>query len=587
MRIFFLWRKRAMHNNKGILGLIPLLKGHYALLTFTILSGILSQGGTLAALAMGGWIAGKAISGASLHNLAADFICFAFFILIVPLSRWWQSHISHKLAFTLIESLRIGIYDGIERAAPNFIFGKRIGELASLATSDAELMEHFYAHTVADYVGAVVIPLIGLCVLFVLHPMMAIALLPFLIFVGSIPYWLGKKAEDQGKIVMDKLGKLNGETVEIIQGQKDIIIFGRSQDAFNCLMKLSEELVSAQRRYGSRAGMEQAMINGSTALGVICVAWIGVKLFSEGILDFAFVPLAIMLAGGALTPIVEVTQTARKIGELKAGASRILTIFHQKPKIMDQGNALIPTEKTICFDKVCFHYGNNGDDVLRQLDLTISSGETVALVGHSGAGKSTIINLLLRFCDVTSGAIRIGNCDLRDLPLATLRKLIAYVPQDIHLFNETILDNIRLGKPNASLEEVEEAAKLAKAHDFIMALPQGYNTVCGVAGVRLSGGQKQRIAIARALLMKSPILLLDEASSHLDNESERAFQDALSAINHHCTIILISHRLSSIRTADCILLLDKGKIVERGSHKELLQRHGAYAQLIVSKEKTI
>ncbi|CAI3955593.1 ABC-type multidrug transport system [Commensalibacter communis] len=573
-------------SNKNILGLIPLLKGQYSLLILTIISGIISQGATLATLAMGGWIVGKAIAGSLWQDLVTHCVCFAVIVMIVAASRWWQAHISHKLAFTLIEKLRLGIYDGIERSAPNAILGKRIGELASVATADAELMEHFYAHTVADYVGAVFIPFIALCILFTIHPLLTVTLVPFLIFVGIIPYWLGVKAHNQGKIVMDKLGELNAETVEVIQGQKDIIIFGRTKEIFNRLMTLSKALISAQSHYGRRVGMEQAMIDSATALGIICVTWVGSLLMADGLLPLSLLPLAIMLAGGALAPIVEVTQTARKLGELKAGASRILTIFHQKHQIIDKGTAPAPTETSICFDNVSFGYGNDRGNVLTQLDFMISPGETVALVGYSGAGKSTAINLLLRFCDVTEGAIRIGGRDLRDLPVAILRQLIAYVPQDIHLFNESIIDNIRLGKPEASLEEVKKASKQAQAHDFIVSFPKGYDTICGEAGSRLSGGQKQRIAIARALLMQSPILLLDEASSRLDNENEHAFQKTLSTISHRCTIILISHRVSTMQAVDRILLMDNGKIVAQGKHKELLLSQGIYAKLIASSKKT-
>lgn len=576
--------QRESSSTGGILGLIPLLRERRLILALTVLSGILAQGGTLASLATGGWLVGRAASGMDMHHLVYGFVLFGIVVLIAAAARWWQAHISHALAFALIETLQVGIYDGLERAAPGSILGQRTGELASIATSDAELMEHFYAHTLADYVGAVVVPMAALVLLFLLHPLLAVTLLPFLLLVGSVPYWLLRQAREQGEDVMRTLGRLNAETVEVIQGQRELAVLGRGGDFIDRLMRLTRALGAVQRRYSSRAGIEQAAIDALTALAVLATAWVGVTLTSNGDLDRALLPLALVLAGGSLMPIVEVTQTARKLGELRAGAARILAIFHQKPQFEDSGNALAPQTMAVQFEQVGFEYQSTRGAVLAGLDFVASPEETVALVGRSGAGKSTTVNLLLRFRDVTSGAIRIGGCDIRDMPVSTLRRLIAYVPQDIHLFNETVADNIRLGRPDAPMAKVEEAARLAQADAFIEALPQGYGTVCGEAGARFSGGQRQRIAIARALLTEAPILVLDEASSSLDTENERAFRKALASVSGERTIILIAHRPSTIRSADRILVLENGRIVEQGSHDQLIAHGGAYCRLIVSEE---
>ena len=383
---------------------------------------------------------------------------------------------------------------------------------------------------------------------------------------------------------MHALGRLNAETVEVIQGQRELAVFGRGSDFVAKLMQLTNVLGVAQRRYSSRAGFEHAAIDALTALAVIATAWTSVLLVRNAALDRALLPLALMLAGGSLTPIVEVTQTARKLGELKAGAARILEIFHQKPQFDDKGNAAMPRAMVVEFKQVGFGYQSDRGDVLANLDFSASPGETVALVGRSGAGKSTTVNLLMRFRDVTSGAISIGGCDIRDIPVSTLRRMIAYVPQDIHLFNETVADNIRLGWPDAPMDKVREAARLAQADGFIEALPQGYETVCGEGGARFSGGQRQRIAIARALLTDAPILVLDEASSSLDAENERAFRRTLGYACGERTVILIAHRPSTIRSADRILVLENGRIVQQGSHEQLVKQGGAYSRLIESEE---
>jgi len=569
----------------GLLGLIPLLKSRRVVLALTVLSGILAQAGTLGSFAIGAWLVGRAVTGTAAADFVSGFVLLGVVAVIAASARWWQAHVSHDLAFALIETLQIGIYDGLERAAPGYVLGRRTGELAAIATADAELMELFYAHTLADYVGAVVVPLGALIVLFLIHPLAALALIPFLLLVASIPFWLARRAEEQGRSVMEKLGLLNAETVEMIQGLRELAIFGRGRDFLSRLIDRARGLAAAQRRYASRAGLEYAAIDMLVALAILTAAVTGIHLIADGAIDRALFPVVVVLAGAALTPIVEVTQTARKLGELRAGAARILTIFHQPAQIGDGGQSEAPADMTVRFEEVGFNYG--GDDrgaVLDRADFTVQPGETLALVGRSGAGKSTCANLLLRFWDVGSGRIVIGGRDIRDLPISTLRKLVAYVPQSVHLFNETVADNIRLGVPNASMGAVERAARLAQAHGFIEELPDGYATVCGERGARLSGGQRQRIAIARALLTDAPILVLDEASSSLDTENERAFQTALDQVRRGRTVLIIAHRLSTIRSADRILVLDGGRIVEEGSHKDLMARGGHYAALVATPE---
>jgi ATP-binding cassette subfamily C protein CydCD len=572
----------------GILGLIPLVRGHRRVLVLTILSGILAQAGTLSTLGTGAWLVGRAVTGAPPESLVPGFWLLGVVVAIAASARWWQAYISHDLAFALIETLQIGIYEGLERAAPGYVLDRRTGELASVATSDAELMEFFYAHTLADYVGAAIIPLGALVALFIIHSLTALILLPFLPLVASVPFWLARRAGEQGQVVMEKLGLLNAETVEAIQGQRELAIFGRAHDFLARLMARTDALAVAQRRYGSRAGLEHAAIDILTALAVLAAALVGIVLVARGNLDRALFPLAIVLTGGALAPIVEVTQTARKLGELRAGAARVLAIFHQRAAIVDSGHREPSLDATVRFDRVGFTYKEAGRGaVLDGVDFMVQPGETVALVGRSGAGKTTCANLLLRFWDVAAGSITIGDRNIRDLPVSVLRKLVAYVPQDVHLFNETVADNIRLGVPGASMESVERAARLAQAHDFISRLPDSYDTICGERGARLSGGQRQRIAIARALLRDAPILVLDEASSSLDTENEKALQAAMDEVRRNRAVLVIAHRLSTIRSADRVLVLDGGRVVEEGRHDDLMARGGVYASLIASPEELL
>jgi len=568
----------------GLWGLIPLVSARRTVLLLTILSGILAQAATAAAVSTGAWLVGSAVTGTAPASLVPGFWLLGGLVVVAAVARWWQAHVSHDLAFALIEILQVGIYDGLERAAPGYVLGQRTGELAAVATADAELMEIFYAHTLGDYIGAVVVPLGALIALAVVHPLVALALLPFLPLLASVPFWLARRAGEQGRTLLSALGALNADVVEGIQGQRELAIFGFAQSYLHRLAMRTRSVAVEQRRYGSRSGLEQAAIDVLLALAVLTAAIVGIALVARGNLDLSLFPLVIVLAGATLAPITEVTQTARKLGELRAGAGRILTIFHQKPQVADQGRSAAPSEASVQFERVGFGYGGERGPVLRDVSFTIRPGETVALVGHSGAGKSTCANLLLRLWDADTGAVRIGGVDGRDLPLGTLRTLIAAVPQDVHLFNETVADNIRLGCPDASPADVERAARLAQAHDFITALPQGYDTICGERGARLSGGQRQRLAIARAILRDAPILILDEAVSNLDAENERALHAAMTEVRRNRTVLVVAHRLSTIRSADRIVVLDAGRIVEHGRHDDLLARGGTYARLIATPE---
>ncbi|MGP9419211.1 ABC transporter ATP-binding protein [Ewingella sp. AOP9-I1-14] len=540
-------------------GLVRLMKGQQGLLALTLLAGIVAQSGTLASIALAAWLTGCAIVTPSVSGLIPIIGWMLGLVLLTAAARWLQSWSSHDLAFALIEKLQIGIFDGLERAAPGRLLGQRVGDLASIATHDAELMERFYAHTLADYVGAVIVPLAALAVLYGIHPQLALVVSPFLLLIASVPLWLSRLAAHQGKQVMSQFGQLNADTVEFIAGQRELAVFGQSENVVQRLVRDTQNLSKAQCRYGSRSGLEQAAIDLLSASTLVATVLSAGHLLAQGQLETLMLPVVLVLSVGALLPIVDVTQTASQWGELRAGAARILTIMQQSAQVRDEGKASAPVEKSLRVEQVSFAYDRHQKAVLDKLSFEVKSGEIVALSGASGAGKSTLTHLLLRFWDPDSGAIFIGDRDIRTLPLATLRQLVCWVPQDVYLFAGTIEENIRLGCPQASQAQVVEAARLAQADAFIRTLPQGYKSQCGEGGKQLSGGQRQRIAIARALLTEAPILILDEASSSLDNPNELAFQRALESLRHQRTILLIAHRPATLRRADRVVKMENSR----------------------------
>ncbi|QLK61534.1 ATP-binding cassette domain-containing protein [Enterobacteriaceae bacterium Kacie_13] len=550
-------------TNTGLTGLVRQMKGQRKILLLTVLAGVIAQSGRIASLALGGWLTGLAITGQPAQALIPHIVWLGILVIFTASARWWQAWISHDLAFALIEKLQMGIFDGLERAAPGVSGEQRLGDLASVATHDAELMERFYAHTLADYIAAFLVPLAAEILLFTLHPVLALVMLPFLLLVATVPIWLKRLADKQGKQMAEQRGQLNADTVEFIEGHRELATLGQSATFVERLMRRSHQLGIAQKRYGSRCGLEHAAIDLLSAGALLAMLCCTASLLSQGVIATALLPMVLVLSAASLLSLSDVAQTASQLGELRAGARRVLSIMQQPALVADVGTTAVglrPASATVQFDNVSFAYTPESPLVLNQVSFVIHPGEMVALAGASGAGKTTLSLLLMRFRDTCDGTIFLGGQDIRTLPLADLRQHIALVPQDVHLFNLSVEDNIRLGRPQASRREVIHAARLAQADAFICALPDGYDSVCGERGARLSGGQRQRIAIARALLTEAPVLILDEASSSLDYENERAFHQALEGLRHHRTILLIAHRPATLRQADRVLRLDNGRI---------------------------
>lgn len=561
----------------SLLALLPVLNGHLGLLTLTIGIGIAARAGLLAVMALAAWIVGLALSGTPTDALIIPLTSLALLVAATAGFHWGQAHVSHHLAFVVIERLQLGLFDGAARGSNGLGLSDHSGALTAVATNDTELMEHFFAHTLADYVGALLIPLVALTGLAQMHPLCALIVLPFVGVVAGFPFLLQGTAYRQGKTIRHTLERLNTEMLDTIQGHRDITVFGRSMDILDRLITRTKFLCAVQKRYAMRAGLEQALIDAAGAAAVLSSAAVGVHLMATGELNHDHLPLVLVLAIGALAPVSEISRTARKLGELRAAASRILAILKTTSPVDDQGIVPLPHDTTLRLQDVCFSYDENRAPVLRGVSMTLNKGDCVALVGRSGAGKSTLVKLLLRFYDVTGGVITIGGQDIASLPLKTLRHLITLVPQESFLFNLTVTENIRLGSPDASRQAVEEAASLAQADSFIRMLPHGYDTLCGEGGALLSAGQRQRISIARAVLTKAPIIIFDEASSNLDVINERALHQALQAIRRTRTLLMIAHRPSTIRDANQIYVLDQGRIAEQGSHQSLLTRQGPYA----------
>ena len=367
---------------------------------------------------------------------------------------------------------------------------------------------------------------------------------------------------------------------------REISAFGRGVDRNEELTEkgwaYASHLVRFQKSQASQIGFIEAMMG----LGGLAVLTMGAWLVYDGQIAREQLPLVSVLALAAFSPVTELARTMKQMMETLTASRHILAIHDEAVPVRDGPGVAEGTEEglsttpSVEFQEVAFAYSEGDPQALADVSFKIGSGQTVAVVGRSGAGKTTSAHLMMRFWDPVLGSITLGDHRLDEFRLDDLRGRMALVAQDTYLFNDTVRENIRLGRQDATDSEVEEAARQANAMDFIESFPDGYDTRVGERGMQLSGGQRQRVAIARAILKSAPVLILDEATSHLDAISEATVRDALTRLMKGRTTVVIAHRLSTIREADTILVLDEGRLVEQGTHRELLDRGGLYTQLV-------
>jgi ATP-binding cassette subfamily C protein CydCD len=450
---------------------------------------------------------------------------------------------------------------------------------------DIELVEFFFAHTITPAFVAILVPAAVLATLGVIAWPLALVLAPFLIAVAISPFYAQKRSEQLGEEVRGQIGEVHAHMVDSIQGLREVSAFGRGPTRTAEIVRNGWRYAHFQLRFLKSQASQVGFIEAMTALGGLAVLALGLWFKLQGSISRPELILAVILSVAAFAPVSDIARTMKQLLETLAAARRLFAIHDEPVPVTDgPGVALAANTESrapsLRFEGVDFSYGPGEPQALYHVSFTAEPGQTVALVGRSGAGKSTCANLLMRFWDPSHGSIALDGHDLRDFTLDDLREHIALVTQDTYLFNTTIRENLRLGRQDADDAAVEEASRQANAHQFITSFPDGYDTLVGERGMQLSGGQRQRVSIARALLKNSPLLVLDEATSHLDAVNEQQVRNALERLMEGRTTLVIAHRLSTIRNADRIVVLDAGKVVEQGNHDELLEAHGLYSQLV-------
>ncbi|NMA82846.1 MAG: ABC transporter ATP-binding protein [Epulopiscium sp.] len=568
---------------EGFYGLLSYLKPYQKGMSLSIINGSLHHLLAILGPALGAYLVGVAVGGGERSEVVKYLPLLGVLVAGRVLMYYSDMWFAHEVAFRILVDFRVKLYGAIERVAPAYLLKRRSGELAATLMADAEVLEWFFTHTAGAFLVAVIVPFITLGILFQTHWILPLVLLPFIIILFSIPFWFKKEADQRGAETRVKLAAVHGEAVDGIQGLREIVSFNFREGYKNRLRKFSDDLYKSQLSYGKRMGLEGAFLNAVSSLGIVTILGVSAFLILQGSIEHQWLPVIMILTVNIFNPILEVTSMGRSFSIILAAAQRIACVLDTKEIVEDKGmKNLEGIEKLkIEFCDVSFGYEKGTPLVLNKATFQVKPGETVALVGESGVGKTTSINLLQRFWDVDEGKITINRIDIRDLSVDALRSLITVVPQDIYLFNMSIRDNIRLSNPNATHQEVEKAAKAAYIHEFIMSLPEGYDTNAGERGLQMSGGQRQRLAIARAFLKNSPILILDEALSSLDTENEHLLQQSLKNLMKGRTTLIVAHRLSTFREADELVVLQDGKVTEVGNHNVLVGKRGYYYELVI------
>ena len=496
--------------------------------------------------------------------------------LIKMLLTWRSSLMSHKISFTILKNIREAITDRMAKVPMGIMLETPTGAFKNLIVDNVAKLEDSMAHFMPELPSNIAAPLCSILLIFILDWRMGLASLitiPLgILFFAAMMRGYGPRMENYMRSAND----MNSSLVEYVSGIQVIKAFNRSASSYGKYSKSVNYFHDSTMEWWSQCWFWNAAARAvlpSTLLGTLPV---GAWLYMEGTLSLPVFLISLVVPLGFVAPLMKVSEAMEQVSMIKGNLEQV-TAFLKTPELVRPSEPVSLGERTYQFEDV--HFGYKETEVLHGISFQTRPGTMTAIVGPSGSGKSTIAKLMAGFWDVTSGSVRFGGQDIRQIPFEQLMGEISYVAQDNFLFDKSIRENIRMGNPAATDEEVEDAAKAANCHDFIMQLEQGYDTLAGDAGDRLSGGERQRITIARAMLKPSSVVILDEATAYADPENEALIQQAISKLVAGKTLIVVAHRLNTIRNADQILVVANGNIAGRGTQEELLRECPIYQKM--------
>jgi ATP-binding cassette subfamily C protein CydC len=567
---------------RGVLWrLVRLILPYWRRIILATALGAATIASSIGLLTTSAYIISKAALRPSIAELQVAIVGVRFFGISRAGFRYLERLVSHDVNLRLLARLRVWLYEAIEPLAPGRLIHAHSGDLLARIATDVETLENLFIRVVAPLlvaatIGGVVTVLVG-----ALAPSAAFVLLGTMFAAGvALPLASRYLGRTPGRLVIATRAELNQALVDAIQGSADLLAFGSAATQQARIQDLGRRLARLQERMGSDGALVAAisgLLLNVTVLGLLLVA---VPLVRTARLDGVMLGVLIMAAISSFEALLPLPLAMHYLDHSLAAGQRIFEIIDARPLVSDPPHPSVMTASpTVEINRLTFSYEGDQAPALEDVTFTIPASGRVALTGPSGAGKSTLVNLLLRFWDYHIGSIKIGGVELRELSQEDVRRAISVVSQSTYLFNATVRENLLLARPQASEQELIEAARRAQIHHVICSFPDGYDTWIGERGLQLSGGERQRLAVARAILKDAPILVLDEPTANLDSTAESEIMKQLQNLMQSRTTLLVTHRLFGLRTMDQILVLQNGRLTERGTHQELVSTDGLYARM--------
>lgn len=544
---------------KVMMQLVGLVKPLLHIMSITVIMGVIGFLCSIFITILGGFALLNVFGFNTGFSTSALLITVVILAVIRGALRYAEQASGHYIAFRLLAIIRDKVFKALRRLAPAKLEGKEKGNLISIITTDIELLEVFYAHTIAPITIAIITSIILIVFIGQYHIILAIVSLIAYIVVGCVvPQITSKLGREDGREYRKAFGDLNSYLLDSLRGLRETIQFNDGEDRLNTIIEKSDNLDKLQEKLKSHEGTSKAITDTTILLFSIGMLFISTYLYSINSIDFTGVFICTIAMMSSFGPVVALSNLSNNLLQTLASGERVLAILEEAPVVEEVKDGIEISFEGAEFKNVTFSYDN--EEILSNFNVNITKNKIIGITGKSGSGKSTFLKLLMRFWDRENGDVKISNNDIKKINTSCLRKLEGYVTQEAYLFKDSIEANIKLSNPNATREEVIEAAKKASIHDFIVSLPQGYDTKISELGSSLSGGERQRIGIARAFLHNAPLLLLDEPTSNLDSLNEGIILKSIKEECNEKTVILVSHRKSTMNIVDDKFSVEHGRI---------------------------